>query len=304
MEKFSHPDITAKGETRASVAPVKLETLWFNTGTLCNLECKNCYIESSPKNDSLVYISLMDLKKYLDEICDTKMGTREIGFTGGEPFMNPEMISILEETLKRNFEVLILTNAMKPMARRKEQLLELKNTYGNKMTFRVSLDHFTKEFHEKERGEKSWEPALEGLKWLSDNDFKMSVASRTCWGQDENFMRKGFSHLFNQNDIHVDAFDKKNLILFPEMDNTLNVPEITTDCWRILKKSPSDIMCATSRMVVKRKNKSSAEVVACTLLPYSEGFSLGETLSQSWKPVKLNHHYCAKFCVLGGGACS
>ena len=49
--KFQDPDITADGEERARVALTRLETLWFNTGTLCNLECANCYIESSPRND-------------------------------------------------------------------------------------------------------------------------------------------------------------------------------------------------------------------------------------------------------------
>jgi hypothetical protein len=51
--KFRDPAVTAKGETRATVALRALETLWFNTGTLCNLTCRNCYIESSPRNDRL-----------------------------------------------------------------------------------------------------------------------------------------------------------------------------------------------------------------------------------------------------------
>ena len=51
--KFRDPFTTAKGETRATVALRSLDTLWFNTGTLCNLTCANCYIESSPRNDRL-----------------------------------------------------------------------------------------------------------------------------------------------------------------------------------------------------------------------------------------------------------
>jgi len=58
--KFSHPDITAKGETRASVSFRRLETLWINTGTLCNIECANCYIHSSPTDDRLVYFTAAD----------------------------------------------------------------------------------------------------------------------------------------------------------------------------------------------------------------------------------------------------
>ena len=55
--KFQDPLVTARGERRAHVALKALETLWFNTGTLCNLTCQNCYIESSPKNDRLAYLT-------------------------------------------------------------------------------------------------------------------------------------------------------------------------------------------------------------------------------------------------------
>jgi len=63
-------------------------------------------------------------------------------------------------------------------------------------------------------------------------------------------------------------------------------------------------MCATSRMVVKRKGEPAATVVPCTLLPYDERFDLGETLAQAAADVPLNHPHCARFCVLGGGSCS
>ena len=66
-EKFSDPEVTAKGEKRAKVPMSGLTTLWFNTGTLCNLACKNCYIESTPKNDRLVYISHPEVMDYLDD---------------------------------------------------------------------------------------------------------------------------------------------------------------------------------------------------------------------------------------------
>ncbi len=55
--KFADPRLTARGATRATVALTDPQTLWFNTGTLCNITCANCYIESSPSNDRLVYIT-------------------------------------------------------------------------------------------------------------------------------------------------------------------------------------------------------------------------------------------------------
>jgi hypothetical protein len=82
------------------------------------------------------------------------------------------------------------------------------------------------------------------------------------------------------------------------------VPEITTACWGILGVDPTTMMCATARMVVKRRGAPAPEVVSCTLLPYQEAFSLGATLAESLVPVPLNHRHCARFCVLGGGSCS
>ncbi|MBI1327298.1 MAG: radical SAM protein, partial [Alphaproteobacteria bacterium] len=94
QSKFSDPLTTAKGERRAWVDLTALKTLWFNTGTLCNLACINCYIESTPKNDRLVYLTHAEVVSYLDEILREKMTTEEIGITGGEPFMNPDIIPI------------------------------------------------------------------------------------------------------------------------------------------------------------------------------------------------------------------
>src|SRR5664279_1375164 len=97
--KFQDAHLTAKGEPRAHVDLKALETLWFNTGTLCNLTCRNCYIESSPRNDRLVYLTAAEVAKFLDEITAEKLGTGTIGFTGGEPFMNPDLIDMLEDVL-------------------------------------------------------------------------------------------------------------------------------------------------------------------------------------------------------------
>ena len=63
-------------------------------------------------------------------------------------------------------------------------------------------------------------------------------------------------------------------------------------------------MCAKSRMIVKRLASDKPSVVSCTLLPYDLRFDLGSNLKNADKEISLNHAYCAKFCVLGGGSCS
>lgn len=302
--KFQDPFLTAKGERRARVELGALRTLWINTGTLCNLTCRSCYIESSPRNDRLAYISAGEVERYLDEIARDRLPTEEIGFTGGEPFMNPDIVPMLEMVLGRGFRALVLTNAMRPMRKLERPLLSLRERYGDRLVIRVSLDHYTAARHEAERGRRSWLPTIEGLRWLARNGFAVNVAGRTCWGEAEADARRGYARLFEELGVHLDAADPVALVLFPEMDVHADVPEITVDCWGILGVSPESVMCATSRMVIKRKGTARPTVVACTLVPYDPRFEMGETLAEAAGPVSLNHPHCARFCVLGGGSCS
>src|SRR5215470_11294694 len=302
--KFQDPLVTTKGERRAWVALESLDTLWFNTGTLCNLTCQHCYIESSPKNDRLLYLSAAEVSEYLDEIAAAGLNTSLIGFTGGEPFMNPELPAMLEDVLSRRLRALVLTNAMKPMMKCKASLLKLGERYGDRLTIRVSIDHYGRIVHERERGKRSWQPTIDGLIWLARNGFSAHVASRRLSGEPEETIRRGFAALFAEIGVEIDADDPVALMVFPEMDASAEVPEITESCWSILGKSPESVMCATSRMVVKRKGAARPALLACTLLPYDPRFELGHTLTDASRAVPLNHPHCAKFCVLGGGACS
>jgi uncharacterized radical SAM superfamily Fe-S cluster-containing enzyme len=302
--KFRDPRRIATGAPRASVALRQLDTLWFNTGTRCNITCRNCYIESSPRNDRLAYIDVADIRPYLDEIERERLGTREICFTGGEPFMNPHIFALLDECLARGFRTLVLTNAMRPMHRHKAKLLDLRRRYGDQLVIRASLDHFTADRHEDERGFGTFAPTRDGLIWLARNGFNLMVAGRTMWGEDEAAERAGYARLFAEHAIPVDAYDPVALLLFPEMDAGADVPEITDASWGILGKSPADVMCASARMVVKRKGAERPAVLACTLIPYDPAFELGTTLAQAARAVPLNHPHCARFCVLGGASCS
>ena len=313
--KFRDPDWTASGEARAFVPLQALRTLWINTGSLCNIECRNCYIESSPENDRLAYITRAEAAAFLDEIARDRLPVNEIGFTGGEPFMNPDILGMLEDALRRGLKALVLTNAMQPMLRPRihDGLLALRAAHGDRLSMRVSLDHYTKALHEEERGPGSFDKTLEGIDWLGREGFSLALAGRTCWGESGAQARAGYARLIAERSWPVDAADAGSLVLFPEMDERADVAEITQDCWTILGKSPSEVMCASSRMVVKRKGAGAPAVLPCTLLPYDPAFEMGASLAEAARAkgsmfdhgaVKLCHPHCAKFCVLGGGTCS
>lgn len=307
QQKFRDPFITAEGETRGSVDWRGLKTLWLNTGTLCNIECANCYIKSSPTNDDLVYLTLADVTPYLDEIEALGEGAKEIGITGGEPFMCPDILKIMEAVLSRGHTLLLLTNAMKPMMRPRirEGLLDLQSRYGSQLTLRVSMDHYGAELHDRERGTGSFDIACEGLGWLAANGFEVAIAGRQDLADSDAEARAGYGGLIETLGLSIDPADPKALVLFPEMEEGEMPPEITTACWGILDVDPANMMCASQRMVVRRKGAGKASVTACTLLAYAPEFELGDTLAAATTaPVQLNHPWCATFCVLGGASCS
>ncbi len=211
--------------------------------------------------------------------------------------MNADIVAMLGSALARGFEVLVLTNAMRPMRRFEAALAALPR---EQLTMRVSLDHHSRAVHEAERGAGSWDKALDGLRWLSRGGFRLAVAGRRLPGESEAEARAGYAALLAAQGVEIDA----GLVLFPAMDAAADVPEISTACWDIVGVDPRAMMCASSRMVVKTKGAAAPHVVACTLLPYDPQFAMGASLAEAAGRVMLNHPHCARFCVLGGASCS
>lgn len=281
-----------------------LETLWFNTGTLCNIACTGCYIDSSPRNDHLVYLARAEFDRFLAEAQASHPGLREIGFTGGEPFLNRDLPGMLAGALDAGYRVLVLTNAMKPMQRQQAALRDLRARHGDRLGFRVSLDHFTAEGHEAVRGPGSFAPAMAGLAWLAQQGFPLSVAARLPARSAEAALRDGFAALFAAHGLRIDAGDPLQLVLFPELADPTPLPRIGRTAWRALQGAGRRVMCESARMVVHRKGEAAPRVVACTLLPDAPGFDLGGTLAEAGRAVELSHPHCARFCVFGGASCA
>ena len=217
--------------------------------------------------------------------------------------MNRAFPAILEETLSRGFETLTLTNAMRPMMRRRDVITRLASTYGAAMRMRVSLDDYRPEIHDQERGEGSFAKAMEGLRWLASQGVPVEVAGRYLSDDTEDQLRAGFARALHAHGVEFDSSDPRQLVLFPEMTTNSDPPEITPACWGILTVSPDSIMCSSVRMVVKRQGADRPVVLACTLIAFDERFELAATLAEAIGPVHLAHRHCSTFCVLGGAAC-
>ncbi len=302
--RFASPTTTAPGEPHARVGLEGLSTLWFNTGTLCNIACTGCYIESTPRNDRLVYLARADFDRFLQEAAHAHPELREIGFTGGEPFMNAAVPGMIAAALEHGYHALVLTNALRPMQRHRAALARLHEAHPGRLALRVSLDHHTPEAHERIRGAGTFAPALGGIAWLVETGIPTSIAARFDAGVPEAEFRAGFAALFQARSLAIDAWDPAQLVLFPELDDPSDPPEISETSWQALHSRGREVMCATSRMVVHRKGEAAPRVTACTLQPYAPGFDLGGSLAEAARPVTMNHPHCARFCVFGAASCS
>ena len=100
MNRMGEKQILGKADSTQlpMIELAHLDNLWFQVaGTRCNLTCNHCFISCSPKNDSFGYLTLEEVRKRLVE--SVELGVKEYYFTGGEPFLNPEMTQIIVETL-------------------------------------------------------------------------------------------------------------------------------------------------------------------------------------------------------------
>ncbi len=147
------------------VALRSLDTLWFQVGgTLCNLACTHCFISCSPTNHTHEMMRLEQVRRYLREAVE--LGVKEFYFTGGEPFLNPEMEAILAATLEIG-PASVLTNGLLLDAARCTRLAALAAASPYSLDLRVSLDGYDAASNDAVRGAGTFERVLAGLRHLA-----------------------------------------------------------------------------------------------------------------------------------------
>ncbi len=137
-----------------------LDTLWFQVGgTRCNLACTHCFISCSPTNYTHDFLSLAEVESYLSEAAT--LGVKEYYFTGGEPFLNPEMEAIVEAALAAG-PTTVLTNGLLLNSDRCRRLAGLAEASDFSFDLRISMDGYSAETNDPIRGEGTFERILTG----------------------------------------------------------------------------------------------------------------------------------------------
>ena len=136
----------------------KLSELWIHTNNNCNLSCDHCLVDSSPDDDK--GLSTEQIKDVIDSAI--KLGTTRFYFTGGEPFMRPDIFELIKYICDDNKkELIVLTNA----TLLKEKVLEkLKEANKEYLRIQISLDGSTPAVNDSVRGKGSFKRTVEGIK--------------------------------------------------------------------------------------------------------------------------------------------
>src|ERR1043166_3186861 len=150
-----------------SVSLAHLDDLWFQVGgTLCNLECRHCFISCSPHNHAYGFLDLEAVRRVLEE--SVALGVKEYYFTGGEPFLNRDLPAILELTLRYG-PATVLTNGTVLKDEWLERLRTAEEASLYSLEFRVSIDGFSPETNAPLRGDGTFARAMKGVMKLVEH---------------------------------------------------------------------------------------------------------------------------------------
>lgn len=290
---------TRSGEPRGYIDPQQLRELWIHTGTACNLSCPFCLEGSHPGDGRIPGMKLEDVRSYLHDAMD--LGVEQFSFTGGEPFVIKDFVNILDYASQHR-PCFVLTNATDPLLKRRHQVEPLLNN-EHPIHFRVSLDFPDEARHDYDRGAGSFNKALEGIRWLVDQGFEVSIARQIDDNENPAAVEDAFRAIFRDWGIPGTlAFTAFPDLGTPGTDD--GSPEITESCMDKFptEESRSHFMCTYTRMLVKKDDE--VRIFACTLVDDDPEYDLGTSLKESMEErIMLRHHRCFA-CYRFGASCS
>ena len=292
MTVAAYDKIQAQSAPRVELK--SLDTLWFQVaGTVCNLACTHCFISCSPTNHTHEMMGLEEIRPYLDE--GARLGVKEYYFTGGEPFLNPDMERILQATLEVG-PASVLTNGLLLDPERCRRLRRYGQASVYSLDLRVSLDGYSAEQNDPIRGEGTFERVLEGVKNLARAGLNPVLTVTEV--HDENATDSGKARFFEL--LRSVGIDKPRLKVMPVFQMGAEAERSGAyESWQQLRQgdAPDDswdhLQCSSCRMVTDQG------VWVCPILVNEPEGKMGDTLADSLDTYPLEHPACWTCHVYG-----
>jgi sulfatase maturation enzyme AslB (radical SAM superfamily) len=321
-----HPDglelVNARGERRGFVDPKRLagkpvlEDLWVMQGSLCDLRCKHCYTASSPSNRRLEQIAFTELAPHLEDAA--RFGVQKIYFTGGEVFVNEDVLRGRAEQNREFLQSLalaldiapveVLTNGRLYIRNHFEALERLNERHGGRLTLRITLESPDPQRHDAVRGGGTFVQTVETIRLLAGMGFDVVIAAERplLEGWTDAQIRDSYRSLFPGAAIEVSLIE--NMLEMGHQLTTLSrrgeaaKPEVfvTTNCFKVLSKPAGQLMCHFSRSI--QKIGGELRYYPCPVIYDDPRFELGGTLESSFRRVYIAHKNCYDYCMKGSGA--
>ncbi|MFY9820373.1 MAG: radical SAM protein [Thermoanaerobaculia bacterium] len=276
------------------VALKSLDTLWFQVGgTVCNLACAHCFVSCSPTNHTHELMTLAEVRPYLDEAA--RLGVREYYFTGGEPFLNPEMEAILEATLAAG-PANVLTNGLLLDPARCARLKALADASDYSLDLRVSIDGYDAESNDPIRGEGTFERILRGVRNLHEAGLNPVITvTEVCPQATTDPVKERFFEL-----LRAMGIERPRLKILPVFQIGAEAERGGAyESWQRLREEDAPdgnwdhLQCSGCRMVTDQG------VWVCPILVNEPAAKMGETLADSLGSFPLDHPACWTCHVYG-----
>ncbi len=275
-----------------------LDELWFQVaGTVCNLTCNHCFISCSPQNHSFEFLTYDQFESALKE--STEHGVREYYFTGGEPFLNKELLPMLKRTLEFG-PATVLTNGTVLKPEWLEELRAAERASRFSLEFRVSIDGPTAEINDPVRGEGTFDRAIKGVALLCEHDFLPIITMTQTWDDADNLsILQTFRDVLKKH-----GCDRPRLKILPRLK--IGAEENRTEGYRETERITSEMMrdfdrnqllCHHSRVITNRG------VYVCPILLEAKNARMGDDLSESLGSFPLGEGACYT-CYQHGAICT
>jgi AdoMet-dependent heme synthase len=228
-----------------------------------------------------------------------QLGVKEFYFTGGEPFINPDLLRILEATLQAG-PATVLTNGTLFSSEVIKELATRRDASIYSLELRVSMDGFSPETNDLIRGPGTFKRIMSGIRLLLDGGFLPIITAMRSWPieQDEAHLA-GF-----KNSLAEIGYRYPRIKLLPSLkigqearrDHGYSEHDFITRSMMAGYDS-SRLMCSNSRIV------SARGVHVCPILVDQPDSLLGKRLSSASKAFELRYQACIT-CYQYGALCS
>ncbi len=136
--------------------------------SLCNMRCPYCYNESGQHKDFI-----LETSKLVKLISDLKKNScKTVIFSGGEPFLHPDIDFIIETALQQQLLVNIVTNATAL------SVSTFKSLLVQNCLFQFTLDSYNQQMNDKTRGEGSFESIINLITIARKNEYINNIVIR------------------------------------------------------------------------------------------------------------------------------